>query len=89
MSGALNLHADIARELFLEYMAQQPGNAQEAARAAIEGADTFIEAYAKRGAVADEPAAPKKLKGCKACFGSGGKVGMPCKVCAGTGKVEG
>ena len=28
-----------------------------------------------------------KTKGCKACFGSGGKVNAPCKVCHGTGKV--
>lgn len=84
MSSVLNLHADIARELYLEYMVQQPGNAREAARAAIEGADIFVEEYAAR-----MPAEPvgKKLKGCRACFGSGGKIGAPCKVCKGGGKV--
>lgn len=89
MSGVLDLHADIARELFLDYMTQQPGNAQAAAEAAIAGADTFIEAYAAREKpyMVHESQAPKKLKGCKICFGSGGKVGAPCKACNGVGKV--
>jgi hypothetical protein len=86
MSAVLNLHADIARELYLEYMVQQPGSAREAARAAIEGADIFVEEYAAR--TPDDPASKsKKLKGCRACYGSGGKIGVPCKVCKGVGKV--
>jgi len=29
-----------------------------------------------------------RLKGCRACHGSGGKRSDPCKVCGGTGKVQ-
>lgn len=29
-----------------------------------------------------------KLKGCRACHGSGGKKTDPCKACNGTGKVK-
>ena len=87
MSALLNLHADVARELFLEYMVQQPGNAKEAALAAIEGADTFIEVYAARTPTLPFGELVKKQKGCGACFGSGGKIGQPCRVCGGSGKV--
>lgn len=36
----------------------------------------------------DFPPKPK-LKGCRACFGSGGKRLAPCDVCNGSGKVPG
>jgi len=29
-----------------------------------------------------------RLKGCRACHGSGGKHSDPCKVCGGTGKIQ-
>lgn len=29
-----------------------------------------------------------KMKGCKKCFGSGGKLDNPCRVCRGSGKVK-
>jgi len=87
MSALLNLHADVARELFLDYVAQQPGAIREAARAAIESADIFIEEYAARTPVLPASEIVKKQKGCRTCFGSGGKIGQPCKVCLGTGKL--
>jgi hypothetical protein len=80
-------HLEIARERFLELMAQNPNaEARGAAVQAIEQADEFIGAYRAIGAP-DEVAAAKKLKGCRACYGSGGKPTDPCKVCHGTGKV--
>ena len=80
-------HLDIARERFLELMAQNPNvEARSAAVQAIEQADEFIGAYRAIGAPEDVVPA-KKLKGCRACHGSGGKQLDPCKVCAGTGKV--
>lgn len=79
-------HLDIARERFLEMLAQHPNaDVQGAAVAAIEQADAFMHAY--RVLVPAESAPPAKLKGCRACYGSGGKHGDPCKSCAGTGKV--
>lgn len=82
-------HLDIARERFLELMAAHPNNdARDTAIAAIEQADEFVAVYATLGYKAVEPTpANKKLKGCRACHGSGGKQFDPCKVCAGTGKV--
>lgn len=29
-----------------------------------------------------------RTKGCRACYGSGGKVGDPCRACNGSGKVK-
>ena len=29
-----------------------------------------------------------RTKGCRACYGSGGKANKPCKVCGGSGKVQ-
>ena len=82
-------HLDIARERFLETMAQYPnGDARTQAIAAIEQADEFVAAYELLGYKPVEQAPRSaKMKGCKACFGSGGKHGDPCKACTGTGKV--
>lgn len=78
-------HLDIARERFLELMAAHPnGEARMAALTAIEDAKAFTDAYTL--IVYDAPAT-SKTKGCKACFGSGGKANSPCKACSGTGKV--
>lgn len=80
------VHREIAKERFLEMMAQEPNSDPvTAAVLAIEHADTFATAYAACGPV--DTAAQKTLKGCKACFGSGGKANSPCRACAGTGKV--
>ncbi len=79
-------HREIAKERFLEIMAQSPnGDASFAAVQAIEHADAFERAYLACGKPDCVPA--KKLKGCKNCFGSGGKIGEPCKWCKGIGKV--
>ncbi len=76
-------HQEIARERFLELMAAYPnGEPSQAAVTAIEQADSFVAAYR---ALRDPT--PAKLKGCKQCFGSGGKVGNPCRSCGGSGKV--
>jgi hypothetical protein len=87
MSALLNLHADIARELFLEYVIQQPENAKEAARSAIAVADIFIEEYAARTPILPAGEIVKEQRGCGVCFGSGGKDNRPCKICFGTGKL--
>ncbi len=86
MSIAL-AHLDIARERFLEMMAQHPnGDANGAAVIAIEQADAFVQAYTVLKPADAAPVA-SKLRGCRACHGSGGKLSDPCKACAGTGKV--
>lgn len=81
------MHLEIAKERFLEMMAQDPGrNAANAAALAIAHADHFRDAYK---AIAGDyaPAGDQKMKGCPACFGSGGKRDNRCKVCKGTGKI--
>jgi hypothetical protein len=83
-------HLEIARERFLELMAENPAaDPQAVAIVAIDQADKFAASYAQYGYKPAEsgPVRAKKTKGCKACFGSGGKVGSPCDVCGGTGKV--
>lgn len=81
-------HLDIARERFLELMADSPqADAYAVARTAIKQADDFAEAYEQHGYNRAEPTRASKLKGCRACHGSGGKQLDPCKVCAGTGTV--
>ena len=83
-------HLDISRERFLELMAENPAaDPQTVAVIATSQADKFAEVYAQYGYKPAEPApVSKKTKGCKACFGSGGKPIDPCKVCGGTGKVS-
>lgn len=77
------IHAEIAKELFLDLMTNTQADPEIAAQTAIEHANTFVFFYDQR---AMETVAPK-LKGCPACFGSGGKRGNPCRQCNGTGKV--
>lgn len=84
MSDAV--HREIAKERFLELMAQEPkSDPTTTAVLAIGHADAFVRAYAACGQI--EAPLVKKQKGCKACFGSGGKSSEPCKVCHGTGRV--
>jgi hypothetical protein len=82
-------HLDIARERFLEMMAENPSaDPQTVAIVATSQADKFAAVYEQYGYKPVEQAPTgKKTKGCKACFGSGGKPIDPCKVCGGTGKV--
>lgn len=81
-------HMHIARERFLDLMANdQGGGAEYAAVKAIEEANAFMKAYDLLWEGKTQVIMGKKLKGCKACHGSGGKQIDPCKVCGGTGKV--
>lgn len=82
-------HLDIARERFLELMAEDPArNVTDAAQAAIQQADEFAAAYALIGYKAvDQQSNVVKFKGCRTCHGSGGKQLDPCRVCGGAGKV--
>ena len=81
------VHLEIARERFLELMAAAPAGAPtSAAVSAIEQATEFVTAY-RNWTVIETPEAPRKLKGCKQCFGSGGKINAPCRSCGGSGKV--
>lgn len=85
-------HLDIARERFLELMAAKPGaDVDTVAIVAISQADAFARMYQKYAVIAQAAQAGKdaalRVKGCRACHGSGGKAGDPCKVCGGTGKV--
>lgn len=87
--NVIQAHFDIARERFLELMAAHPSSdARETAIAAIEQAYEFMAVYSSHGYIAAEQApVGKKLRGCRVCFGSGGRASQPCKVCDGTGKV--
>jgi DnaJ-class molecular chaperone len=76
-------HLDIARERFLALMAAHPnGDPSQTAVFAIDQAGEFVEAYKVLSA-----GEPVRLKGCKQCYGSGGKTGSPCRSCDGSGKV--
>lgn len=85
---------EVAKERFLELMAITPSaDPKTVAVVAISQADAFAQFYTQYGY---KPAAPEaestlgrrqKTKGCKACFGSGGKPIDPCKVCHGEGRV--
>lgn len=73
--------------VFLEMMAEDPiADPKTVASLAIMQADAFSSAYIAWGW---KQAAPEvtRLRGCRACYGSGGKLKDPCKVCGGTGKV--
>ena len=76
----MSAHLEIARERYLDLIAEG-FDADAAALAAIECADVFEAAYSKR------QESRNVSRGCKACYGSGGKRNQPCKVCGGTGKV--
>lgn len=81
-------HLDISRERFLELMADGRIAKAEAAIIAIREADEFIGVYEEIGYKPAEQAPERvRFKGCKACYGSGGKVGNPCAKCGGSGKV--
>lgn len=89
-------HLDIAKERFLELMVEDPKRDIGAAvDLAIMQANIFDEKYRQTSygyvpqalAYGEVVSQQKKMKGCKACFGSGGKVGMPCQICGGSGKV--
>lgn len=76
----MSAHLEVAKEYFLELVCNG-AVPRDAARRAIEVADVFDEEYSKHHE------SQRTSRGCKACYGSGGKRNAPCKVCSGTGKV--
>lgn len=81
------VHIEIAKERFLEMMANSCSDAVTTAVIAIEQANEFTKAYENLGIPEVVAISEAKFKGCKCCFGSGGKANNPCKTCYGTGKV--
>jgi len=77
------IHAEIAKERFLDLMASGGIASKAAADIATADANAFVRGYRPLA----PPAEAERQKGCPACFGSGGKRGTPCKQCAGTGRV--
>jgi len=77
------IHAEIAKERFLDLMASGGITSKAAADIATTDADAFARGYRPLA----QPAEGERQKGCPACFGSGGKRRTPCKHCAGTGRV--
>jgi hypothetical protein len=89
MSQALT-HLHIATERFLELMAADPQRSVSvASNIAISEADLFLTLYRAHGQTeAGTRVGTEKMRGCRDCYGSGGKVSKPCKACQGTGKVR-
>lgn len=86
----MTIHEEIAKERYLDRLANSPStNRAAAAAAAIEDATAFVLEYSSWKA--SEQAASREFspatKGCPACFGSGGKKAAPCEVCGGTGRI--
>jgi DnaJ-class molecular chaperone len=53
-----------------------------------QAADALESLSRKHANLVQSTTKPKKTeKGCRACFGSGGKRADPCKICNGTGRV--
>jgi DnaJ-class molecular chaperone len=79
------IHAEIAKERFLDLMSQLNGDFKPeiVAVMATKQADEFMQNYRPFPATVAET----QMKGCRACHGSGGKARSPCKVCDGTGRV--
>ncbi len=88
MSREFDLHAEIAKERYLDRLAANASR-EAAAADAIKDADTFILAYRQFLALDAKYERERSAQtvGCKACHGSGGKKIAPCKVCHGTGRV--
>lgn len=78
------LHADVAKELYLDMMAGGVLSAGDCASNSIREADVFIGCLLQSRYQAVEQA---KTKGCAACYGSGGKRNKPCVACNGSGRV--
>lgn len=81
----------MAEKIFLDFVDGNPSlseaNYESLACKSVEVASAFYAAVVKMAELPQSLPAALKMKGCKACFGSGGKVGQPCKVCGGAGKV--
>jgi len=77
------LHAEIAKERFLDLMSAGTMTSKAAADVATADANAFVRGYRP----ITTPASEDRQKGCRACHGSGGKQNDPCRVCGGTGRV--
>lgn len=81
----LTLREEVAKERFLDMCAQNKGIVIEViAASAVKQADALVAALGAQAASLPRPV----MKGCKSCFGSGGKTNQPCRDCKGTGKVR-
>lgn len=88
----MSYHLDIAKERFLDLVADGV-QSDKAAANAISDANAFASAYGKweRSSIkpaSAPPATVPPMRGCRACYGSGGKRSNPCKACGGSGKVR-
>jgi DnaJ-class molecular chaperone len=77
------IHAEIAKERFLDLMSSGGLTSKAAVDIATADANAFVRGYRPIAPATEEAA----QKGCPACFGSGGKRTDPCKRCDGTGRV--
>lgn len=78
------IHAEIAKERYLDLLSSTSIQAEYAVKIATSDADIFVATYRPHGEVQSSG----RLKGCQACFGSGGSPRSPCKKCSGTGRVS-
>jgi hypothetical protein len=79
----------LAETLFIDMVNGNPGHSmndvEEMAISSFQYASMFYSKASVAPEISDDPA-PVKLKGCRACYGSGGKITKPCRQCGGSGK---
>lgn len=89
------LQQELAATLFVELIDGDPtvndATAEMLAKTAMRYAEIFQNVAApvvgvERKGIMNNSYEPS-VRGCPKCFGSGGKVGSPCKTCKGTGRV--
>jgi hypothetical protein len=85
-----SITTQLAETLFIEMINGKPNlsmnDVDEMAISSLQYASMF---YSKvQDSVEKTVPVTYRLKGCKACFGSGGKHNSPCKACGGSGKVQ-
>ncbi|TDR82167.1 hypothetical protein [Paludibacterium purpuratum] len=85
----LPIAQEVAKEHYLDLIARLTDPSVEqltsCAKRAVMAAEVLQDELA---AMSPQYAPAKGIKGCPACFGSGGKRNKPCQVCRGTGKVD-
>lgn len=85
-----SLTTDLAERLFIDMVNGQHdlsmNEIEDMTMGALQYASMF---YSKVQEAAEKSDAPvvRRMRGCKACYGSGGKSASPCRQCGGTGKV--
>lgn len=86
-----SITTELAETLFIDMVDGRSNlsmnDVEEMATSSLQYASMF---YSKVHDSADKDATPVtyRVKGCRACYGSGGKASKPCKTCGGTGKVQ-